>query len=74
MKKILLRHILGFSLAAALAGQQAPVLAAPVDLTSWLALGDSRVTANSATVTTAFSDEALIGSGGGALDITVLES
>ena len=70
MKK--LRLALG--LAAALAGLHAPVLAAPVNLTTWLALGDSLVTANSATVTTAFSDEALIGSGGGALDITVLES
>ena len=58
-----------------MASLHAPVLAVPVNLTSWLALGDSLVTANSATVSTAFSDEAPIGNGGGgALDINTLET
>ncbi len=55
----------------ALAGLTAPASAAPVDLTSWLVLGDSLVSSNSAKVTTAFPGEALLGSG--ALDISALE-
>jgi PEP-CTERM motif len=68
MKKLLLT----ISFAAALAGLTSPALAAPVDLTSWLTLGDSLVSSNSAKVTTAFTGEALLGSG--ALDIASLES
>ena len=67
MKKLFLT----ISFAAALAGLTAPASAAPVDLTSWLVLGDSLVSSNSAKVTTAFPGEALLGSG--ALDITALE-
>ena len=67
MKKLSLT----ISFAAALAGLTAPASAAPVDLTSWLVLGDSLVSSNSAKVTTAFPSEALLGSG--ALDITALE-
>ena len=67
MKKLLLT----ISFAAALAGLNAPALAAPVDLTSWLVLGDSLVSTGSAKVTTAYTDETPLGSG--ALDITALE-
>lgn len=68
MKKLLL----AFNLTAVLVGLHTPVLASPVNLTSWQSFGDSRVTTNSATVTTAFSSEAAVGSG--ALDISSLES
>ena len=67
MKKLLLT----ISFAAALAGLNAPALAAPVDLTSWLVSGDSLVSTGSAKVTTAYTDETPLGSG--ALDITALE-
>ena len=70
MKKLLL----SFSLVAALVGLHGAALAAPVDLTTWQIFGDSQVAPNSATITTAFSDEAPIGSGGGAIDINALES
>jgi PEP-CTERM motif len=67
MKKLLLT----LSFSAAMAGLHVPALAAPVDLTSWLASGDSQVSASSAKVTTAFNDETPLGSG--ALDINALE-
>lgn len=60
------------SFATAMVGLHAPTLAAPVDLTSWQVLGDALVTSTSTKVTTAFTGEALLGSG--ALDITSLES
>ena len=67
MKKLLLT----ISFAAALAGLRLPTVAAPVDLTSWVALGDALVSANSAKVTTAYSNETpLVGI---ALDISALE-
>ena len=68
MKKLLLT----ISFAAALAGLNAPAVAAPVDLTAWLVLGDALVSANSAKVTTAYSNETPLA--GVALDITALES
>ncbi len=68
MKKLLLT----ISFAAAIAALHAPAVAAPVDLTSWLALGDALVSANSAKVTTAYSNETPLA--GIALDIIALES
>ena len=67
MKKLLLT----ISFAAALAGLHSPTVAAPVNLTAWLAIGDALVSANSAKVTTAYSDENPLA--GIALDISALE-
>ena len=72
MKTLAVNIGLTIGLSATLAGLHSPVSAAPVNLTSWLAFGDTLVTANSARVTTAFFSESRIGSG--ALDIDTLES
>ena len=59
-------------LAAVLATAATGAMAAPVDLTTWTGLGDTLVTASTAKVTTAFSDEAPLS--GSALYIDDLES
>ena len=64
--------LLALSLSAALGAVSVDVQAAPVDLSTWLALGDSQVSVATAKVTTAFTDETAVGSG--ALDINALES
>ncbi len=64
--------LLALSLTAALGSVSVDVQAAPVDLSTWLALGDTQVSAATAKVTTAFTDETAVGSG--ALDINALES
>ena len=68
MKKLLL----ALSTIAALTATSTQVSAAPVDLSSWLVLGDGQVNASTAKVTTAYTDESLLGSG--ALDINTLET
>lgn len=64
--------LLAFSLAAVLGSISLQASAAPVDLSAWLALGDTQVSSASAKVTTAFSSETALGSG--AIDINALES
>lgn len=49
-----------------------PASAAPVDLSTWLAFGDTQVASTTARITTAFTDESPLA--GGAVDITQLES
>lgn len=68
MKKLLL----ALSTIAALTATSTQVSAAPIDLSSWLVLGDGQVNASTAKVTTAYTDESLLGSG--ALDINTLET
>lgn len=68
MKKLLL----ALSTIAALTATSTQVSAAPIDLSSWLVLGDGQVNASTAKVTTAYTDESLLGSG--ALDINRLET
>jgi hypothetical protein len=65
------KFLLSFTLTAAMAGLHAPAWAVPVDLTAWLASGDALVSASSAKVTTAYSDENPLA--GVALDIAALE-
>ena len=64
--------LLSLCLTTALVGLQAPVLAAPVNLTAWLVSGDALVSANSASVTTAYTNESPLAAG--ALDISLLEA
>jgi hypothetical protein len=68
MKKLLL----ALSTIAVWTATSTQVSAAPVDLSSWLVLGDAQVNTSSAKVTTAYTDESLLGSG--ALDINTLET
>lgn len=64
--------LLALSLTATLGSISTHASAAPLDLSTWLALGDTQVNPASAKVTTAFSNENPLASG--ALDITALES
>lgn len=63
--------LLAMSITAALGTVSIDATAAPVDLSTWSALGDTQVVGTTAKLTTAFSDESPIG--GVALDINVLE-
>lgn len=70
MKKILI----AFAVSATLAAVGHSAHAAPVNLSTWTPLGDALVTATTARLTTAFSDENPVsGPLGSALDINLLE-
>ena len=68
MKKLLI----SLGLTAVFASISTVSLAAPVNLSTWLVLGDAIVSSTTAKLTTAFSSEAALGSG--AIDINLLES
>jgi hypothetical protein len=63
--------LLAMSISAALGTVSIEATAAPVDLTTWSALGDTLVSGTTAKLSTAFSDESPLA--GVALDINVLE-
>lgn len=63
---------LALCLATALVAISTPVRAAPVDLSSWLAVGDALNASSTAKITTAFSGENPLAAG--ALDINTLEA
>lgn len=66
------KHLILSGLAAATALLAAPAWAQSADLRDWTALGDAVVTAGSATLSTAYTDESPA-SGTGALDYAALE-
>ena len=57
---------------AALGAVSTPASAVPVDLSTWLAFGDTQVASTTARITTAFTDESPLA--GGAVGINQLES
>ncbi len=63
--------LIALSLSATMGSISIDAQAAPVDLSTWLSLGDTQVTSTTAKVTTAFTNETALGSG--ALDINALE-
>jgi PEP-CTERM motif len=68
------KQLITFAMSSVLAAASPSIWAAPVNLTVWTALGDTLVTATTATVTTAFTDENPVsGPMGSALDINLLE-